>query len=263
VFGDAEWRMEADMPTAPDRNVPGWISGGCFFAIIFADMVYGGIKGRESLVTWVQILLGALALFSLFSHRITEFAISKTGVTIKQRIEAATEAAAALGAAAASRAALGAVPDTAAAETKSAAQVVAKAIVPRLAHRLEKATVLWVDDKPDNNRYERQAMEALGIQFVLSTTTEDALTKSRERRFDAIISDMGRPSDPQAGYTLLEALRGRGDQTPFIIYTGRTSPEKDAEARKKGALGITARPDELLQLVLSAVGNRQGKRSPA
>jgi CheY-like chemotaxis protein len=36
-------------------------------------------------------------------------------------------------------------------------------------------SILWVDDRPANNIYERQAMEALGIRFTISTSTEEAL----------------------------------------------------------------------------------------
>jgi len=97
-------------------------------------------------------------------------------------------------------------------------------------------------------------MEALGVNFVLSTSTEDALEKSNHRTFDAIISDMGRPPDPQAGYTLLDKLRANGDRTPFIIYAGSRTAEHREEAKRHGALGCTNRPDELFELVLCALG---------
>ena len=129
----------------------------------------------------------------------------------------------------------------------------AQAGAPRALSRLSTARILWVDDRPENNIHERRAMEAFGITFTLSTSTEDALEKTRLARYDAIISDMGRPPDPRAGYTLLDALRQRNDRTPFVIYAGSNSPEHKAEARSHGALGSTNRAQELIQLVLSAV----------
>jgi hypothetical protein len=70
---------------------------------------------------------------------------------------------------------------------------------------------------------------------------------------------MGRPPYPRAGYTLLDALLKRGDQTPFIVYAGSDKPEHKAEARKHDALGSTNRPQELFQLVLTAIiANGQG-----
>src|SRR5258707_8804977 len=36
--------------------------------------------------------------------------------------------------------------------------------------------VLWVDDRPENNVYERQAFEAVGLKFSLALSTDDALS---------------------------------------------------------------------------------------
>jgi CheY-like chemotaxis protein len=137
---------------------------------------------------------------------------------------------------------------------QAAAAVVTEALTPRVVRKASNATVLWVDDLPDNNRHERQALEAIGVRFVLSTSTDDALEQVRPGRFDAIITDMGREPDQQAGYTLLERLRTSGDRTPVVIYAGSATPEQRAEARKRGALNCTNRPDELFTLVLEAIG---------
>ena len=113
--------------------------------------------------------------------------------------------------------------------------------------------VLWVDDRPDNNIIERRSMAAYNIDFVLSESTEEALAQIRTGHYDAIISDMGRPPDAQAGYTLLEALRGNGDQTPFFIYAGSRKPEHISEALNHGAQGTTNVGDELLRMILKVV----------
>ena len=85
----------------------------------------------------------------------------------------------------------------------------------RLVREVQGARILWVDDRPENNVFERRSLEALGIRFDMSTSTDDALTRLAVASFDAVISDMERPADPQAGYTLLDALRQRRDRTPF------------------------------------------------
>ena len=118
--------------------------------------------------------------------------------------------------------------------------------------------VLWVDDNPDNNIYERRSMAAYNIDFVLALSTGQALAHLRKQEFDAIISDMGRPPDPRAGYTLLEALRDSGDQTPYFIYAGSRDPEHVREALRRGAQGTTNRPDELLQMMLQTVSRDSG-----
>jgi CheY-like chemotaxis protein len=113
--------------------------------------------------------------------------------------------------------------------------------------------ILWVDDRPQNNVYERKSLEALGIQFVLSESTEDALEKVRTQKVDLIISDMGRPPDSRAGYTLLNELRKRGFTTPYVIYAGSNLPEHQAEAVRNGALGSTNRPQDLFKMVIRAL----------
>lgn len=159
-----------------------------------------------------------------------------------------------LGAATAKWAAAGAPPEEIEIATKAAAESAAKVAYPEKTRKSRETNVLWVDDNPNNNIFERQALESLGVRFVLSTSTEDALDKTELDRFDAIISDMGRPPDSRAGYTLLEAIRSKGNKTPFIIYAGSRKPEHIAETRKRGAQGTTNRPDGLFQMVLDVVG---------
>ena len=110
--------------------------------------------------------------------------------------------------------------------------------------------VLWVDDRPDNNIIERRSMGSYNIEFVLATSSGQALAELRKQQFDAIISDMGRPGDSRAGYTLLEALRHSGDQTPYFFYTSRRGAEHVDEALERGAQGITYRGDKLLEMLL-------------
>jgi CheY-like chemotaxis protein len=110
-----------------------------------------------------------------------------------------------------------------------------------------------VDDRPDNNIIERHSMAAYNIDFVVAQSTGQALAELRKQQFDAIISDMARPADSHAGYTLLEAVRGSGDQTPYFIYAGSKTPAHVREALGRGAQGMTNMGDELLQMVLQGV----------
>jgi CheY-like chemotaxis protein len=114
--------------------------------------------------------------------------------------------------------------------------------------------ILWVDDRPDNNVPERRAMAAYNIEFELALSTAEALSKLQQAGFDAIISNMGRPPDPQAGYTLLDALRKSGDLTPFFIYAGSGDPEHTRQALSRGAQGSTNVASELISSVISSLG---------
>lgn len=116
--------------------------------------------------------------------------------------------------------------------------------------------ILWVDDRPDNNTFERQAMEAMGLDFTLALSTDEALQILSKRRFGAIISDMGRKEGPKEGYRLLEALRATDSSTPFFIYAGSNSPQHKREASLRGAQGYTNTAQELIEMVTRALQAR-------
>ncbi|MBI1746123.1 MAG: TIR domain-containing protein [Acidobacteria bacterium] len=109
--------------------------------------------------------------------------------------------------------------------------------------------ILWVDDRPENNVYERQAMESMGLEFTLALSTTEALHVLSTRRFAAIISDMGRKEGPREGYALLEALRARDKSTPFFIYAGSNAPQHRREAALRGAQGSTNIAEDLVEMV--------------
>lgn len=187
-----------------------------------------------------------------FFADLSEFSLKGGGFeTTAKRKQA--EASAALVAASVTRRDLATNTESIAREAKEAADVVAESVNSRVIRRAGEATILWVDDRPDNTIYERKSLEAIGVFFMLATSTEEALEKLKKQKFDVVISDMGRPPDQRAGYTLLENLRAAGSRTPFIIYAGSNAPEHKAEARRCGALGSTNRASELFSYVLAAI----------
>src|SRR5262249_19810016 len=90
--------------------------------------------------------------------------------------------------------------------------------------------ILWVDDRPENNVFERQALESMGLEFTLALSTNEALHVLATRRFAAIISDMGRKEGPREGYVLLEEVRKRDKSTPYFLSTGSRAPQHRREA---------------------------------
>lgn len=129
----------------------------------------------------------------------------------------------------------------------------------RVQQDLHGATVLWVDDRPDNNRWEREALQALGVRFELSTTTEDALRLLARRSFDAVISDLSRGLDRRAGLDLLDAIRRSDPTTPFFIYGGAQAVRSREEILAHGAQGCTSSPQELMAMVIAAIRDRHGR----
>jgi CheY-like chemotaxis protein len=122
------------------------------------------------------------------------------------------------------------------------------------------ARILWVDDNPSNNAFLQNAMQSLGASVTDSLSTDEALARAGNQAFDVIISDMGRPEGGRAGFDLLQKLRARGVNVPFIIYSSRGDDQAVQDAKTAGAFGATNSPNELMRLVAQALS---GVRSTA
>jgi chemotaxis protein histidine kinase CheA/CheY-like chemotaxis protein len=92
--------------------------------------------------------------------------------------------------------------------------------------------VLVVDDSISTREIEKSIIEAHGYQVVVAGDGLEALEKTRERVFDAVVTDIEMPR--LDGFTLTERLRmdERYRHTPIIIVTSR---ERDDD-RKRGIL---------------------------
>lgn len=117
--------------------------------------------------------------------------------------------------------------------------------------------ILWVDDRPENNTYERQAFEGMGLRFTLALSTDEAFERLAQAKFAAIISDMGRKEGPREGYVLLDRLRKEGDRTPLFFYAASNAPEHKRETREHGGQGCTNNAQELFEMIIRAVIQRQ------
>jgi CheY-like chemotaxis protein len=125
--------------------------------------------------------------------------------------------------------------------------------------------VLWVDDHPDNNRAESAMLARLQIEVELARSTDEARATlaqavADDRPFDLVISDWTRDADgPLAGLRLLGELREAGQVLPIVYYHGSFGAAKrgalTAAARAAGAFGEATMPQELLALVLKALGD--------
>jgi CheY-like chemotaxis protein len=124
-----------------------------------------------------------------------------------------------------------------------------------LREKLTPRKVLWVDDNPDNNIWERQALESYGVEFVLAQNTDEAVQQWQDKGpFKAIISDMGRVGDAQAGYTLLSVVKEAPIQVPYFIYTAASHEESlSHDAKVRGAQGLTSDPDALVAMVVAVI----------
>lgn len=120
--------------------------------------------------------------------------------------------------------------------------------------------LLWVDDNPQNNLYEERFFEDHRIAVHAATNSTDALRLLAMYNYDVVISDMGRGEDRLAGIRLVEQMRARGDETPFIIYTLRPDGVAAQQAQRQlvaeaGAQGVVVTPQEVRSVVLRLFGN--------
>ena len=207
------------------------------------------------LVTFPVMVLGVFA-WLVCRHHTKLYAPSdfRADDSFLQVAERRAEFAAGLGAASARHTGDEPAEDEDALDAGMAASIATRTVTLETIRAAQRRHILWVDDRPWNNAYERHALSALGFRITISQSTEDALDKLRMGRFDVIISDMGRPPDDRAGYTLPEAVRDQGIRTPYLIYAGSRKPEHQREALKSGAQGTTNRPEELLEMVLESTG---------
>jgi CheY-like chemotaxis protein len=101
-------------------------------------------------------------------------------------------------------------------------------------------SALWVDDEPKNNSYLIQLLIDSGVDVDLALTTADGLKRFAGRRYDMVLSDIGRPEgsgfNRTAGLTLLAEIRKTDRQILFVFFTsGRSAREHRAEAERLGA----------------------------
>ena len=115
--------------------------------------------------------------------------------------------------------------------------------------------ILWVDDNPSNNDSEVLALRKIGLAVDLVDSTSAALDALAKRPYDMVISDMGRGAEKFAGYALLQAIRAHQNPVPFIVYSAEGSKDEHRKAAiQRSALGSTDYPHELLDLIVSRLG---------
>lgn len=120
-----------------------------------------------------------------------------------------------------------------------------------LAHRaLAGARLLWIDDRPEHNTWERAMLSSYGLEILTVETTRSAIEALRAGRIDVIVSDLAREGVSDEGVRALPLLRSETPTAPLIFYVGRLDPSRGVPV---GAHGITNRPDELFHLILDVL----------
>jgi CheY-like chemotaxis protein len=120
--------------------------------------------------------------------------------------------------------------------------------------------VLWVDDYPQNNAFEMDALQRKGVDVLVAKRTAEALGLLKAHPdVRAVISDLGRDDDGQdAGVQLLRALAERGEDLPVLIYSSAPAVARWGDAaRAAGARLVTSSATELMD-TLAHLGGTLG-----
>ena len=120
----------------------------------------------------------------------------------------------------------------------------------RRAEQVEKvlrgARVLWVDDHPEHNAWERELFRSLGVAIVPVESTRSALACLESEAFDLVISDIRRDHEPTNGIEGAMQVHRARPSLPIVFYVHTLDSTRIPEP----ASGITNTPNELIHLVL-------------
>jgi EAL domain-containing protein (putative c-di-GMP-specific phosphodiesterase class I) len=127
--------------------------------------------------------------------------------------------------------------------------------------------VLVVEDEELLCRAYVRTLAAAGFTAVPAYSAKQALEAQSATEFDVVVSDIGLPE--QDGFQLLETMRARDPDLPFVLVTGNPSVESAARAVELAVLRYLVKPVEsatLVELVAKAVrlhGIARAKREAA
>ncbi|MBE7557405.1 sigma-54-dependent Fis family transcriptional regulator [bacterium] len=114
--------------------------------------------------------------------------------------------------------------------------------------------ILVVDDEANMRRILSTLLSQVGYEVDDAPSGAAALALAGRRRFDVILSDLC--MEGMDGLELMEALRKRRINAPFVLITAHGTVETAVEAMKKGCLDFITKPferEEILRVVEKGV----------
>ncbi|MEC3982400.1 P-loop NTPase fold protein [Amycolatopsis sp. H20-H5] len=94
---------------------------------------------------------------------------------------------------------------------------------------------VFVDDNPPSVAELASMLEERGAVVKIHSTSAKALVEVAQLPPDAVVSDITRGKDLEAGFTFVEELRRRGYDRPVVFFTGRVTPQRRDRALELGA----------------------------
>ena len=122
-------------------------------------------------------------------------------------------------------------------------------------------SILVVDDDEDMARAVADILATARCSCEIATTGEAALTRCREREFDAVVSDVRMPDVD--GADLVARVHAIQPDVPVILITARGTISDAVAAVKRGAFDYLTKPCEaqaLRRVVEHAAASRRRMR---
>ncbi len=104
-------------------------------------------------------------------------------------------------------------------------------------------TVLFVDSERKFLDKAKKYLEKGGINVALASSAEEALEMLRDNSFDVIVS--GLEMSGMGGIELLESLKARGIDAPFILFADSGREEATIKAMRSGAELVLQRGEDM------------------
>jgi DNA-binding response OmpR family regulator len=124
--------------------------------------------------------------------------------------------------------------------------------------RLGPPRVLIVEDDPDTLVILRVNLQHAGIEPILASDGNTAISRIEAEQPDAVLLDVLLPGVD--GWQVLEELHGMGDPVPVIVCSAKNNVHDIQRARELGAVAYLVKPfdiDRLLDVTAEAVAQRQ------
>lgn len=95
---------------------------------------------------------------------------------------------------------------------------------------------------------------SLGVDVNLAISTSEALYLLADSKYDLILSDISRGSNPNEGLEAIPQLKEQSECTPVIFYVGQVDAQRGIPT---GSFAITDRADYLLHYVFDILERRE------
>ena len=114
--------------------------------------------------------------------------------------------------------------------------------------RCGKARILFVDDEVSIRLTLPRGLANFGFDVMSVGTVDNALAEIRTERFDILRSDLNLP-EPNAGFTVVEAMRKAQPRCINFILTGYPADETFQRANGHGVAHYFTKPVEIEEMV--------------